>query len=79
MWSGKVINGAGEAEEVALLACAVAAAVACELHDAGRQVRFAVVPSDERVTVTLCDVDGAVLSLLTPARALEIACGAALL
>jgi hypothetical protein len=38
-------------------------------------VRFAFVPTRERVTVLLCDMDGAVLSRLTPARALEIATG----
>jgi len=79
MWSGKLISGAGHPEADALLASAVAAAVACELYDAGRQVRFSVVPTRERVAVTLCDAEGAVLSLLTPARALEIACGEPLL
>jgi len=75
----RLIRTAGEPEDDALLASAVAAGVAQELFAKGRQVRFAVVPTRDRVAVTLCDADGVVLSLLTPARALEIAAGDALL
>ena len=38
-------------------------------------MRFAFVPTRSRVTVLLCDMNGVVLSRLTPARALEIATG----
>jgi hypothetical protein len=75
----RLISTAGEPEDDALLATAVAAGVAQELFATNRQVRFSVVPTRERVAVTLCDADGAVLSVLTPARALEIAAGDALL
>lgn len=53
----------------------VAGDVARQLHEAGREIRFAVVPSSQRVSVVLCDGDGRVLSPLTPSRALEIATG----
>lgn len=59
----------------ALQATTVAAAVARELYESGREVRFAPAAPGQRVTVLLCDLDGAVLSRLTPARALEIATG----
>jgi hypothetical protein len=75
----RLISTAGEPEDDALLATAVAAGVAQELFATNRQVRFCVVPTRERVAVTLCDADGAVLSRLTPARALEIAAGDTLL
>ena len=75
----RLISTAGEPEDDALLATAVAAGVAEELFAANRQVRFAVVATRQRVAVTLCDAEGEVLSLLTPARALEIAAGGALL
>ena len=73
------ITTAGEPEDEALLASAIAAAIAHELHEAGRQVRFALVPTRERVIISLCDADGTVLSLLTPAGALAIAAGEPLL
>jgi hypothetical protein len=53
----------------------VAGDVARQLHEAGREIRFAVVPTPQRVSVLLCDVEGRVLSPLTPSRALEIATG----
>jgi len=71
----RLVKTAGEPEDDALLASAVAAGVARELYAAGRQVRFAVVPTRERVAVTLCDADGVVLSRMTAARALRIAAG----
>lgn len=71
----RLIESAGAPAPEALRATAVAAAVVRELAESGREVRFAFVPTRKRVTVLLCDMDGAVLSRLTPARALEIATG----
>ncbi|HWI07587.1 MAG TPA: hypothetical protein VNT54_08735 [Solirubrobacteraceae bacterium] len=62
----------------ALLATRVASEVARQLHEAGRELRFSLAPSAARVEVLLCDVDGVVLSRMTPTRALEIATGARL-
>lgn len=70
-----VIDAAGAPDPEALRATAIASAVVRELAETGREVRFAFVPSRDRVTVLLCDMNGAVLSRLTPARALEIATG----
>ena len=70
-----VIATAGAPDPEALAATAIASAVVRELAEAGREVRFAFVPSRERVTVLLCDMNGVVVSRLTPARALEIATG----
>jgi hypothetical protein len=71
----RLIESAGEPAAEALRATAVAAAVVRELYESGREVRFAFVPTRKRVSVLLCDMDGCVLSRLTPARALEIATG----
>ena len=71
----RLIETAGAPEPEALRATTIASAVVRELYETGREVRFAFVPTRERVTVLLCDMDGAVLSRLTPARALEIATG----
>ncbi|HEV7804474.1 MAG TPA: hypothetical protein VGO80_01530 [Solirubrobacteraceae bacterium] len=71
----RLIESAGAPAPEALHATAVAAAVVRELYESGREVRFAFVPTRNRVTVLLCDMDGAVLSRLTPGRALEIATG----
>jgi hypothetical protein len=71
----RLIETAGAPEPEALRATTVASAVVRELYETGREVRFAFVPTRERVTVLLCDMDGVVLSRLTPARALEIATG----
>lgn len=71
----RLIETAGAPAPEALRATAIAAAVVRELYESGREVRFALVPSRQRVNVLLCDRDGAVLSRLTPARALEIATG----
>ena len=71
----RLIETAGAPEPEALGATAIAAAVVRELRESGRQVRFALVPTRGRVTVLLCDMDGAVVSRLSPARALEIATG----
>lgn len=71
----RLIETAGAPEPEALRATTIASAVVRELYESGREVRFAFVPTRERVTVLLCDMDGAVLSRLTPARALEIATG----
>jgi hypothetical protein len=70
-----LIETAGSPEPEALRATAIASAVVRELAETGREVRFAFVPSRERVTVLLCDMNGVVLSRLTPSRALEIATG----
>jgi hypothetical protein len=71
----RLIETAGAPAPEALRATTIAAAVVRELYESGREVRFAFASSGERVTVLLCDMDGAVLSRLTPARALEIATG----
>lgn len=71
----QLVETAGSPEPEALRATDVAATVVRELHESGRELRFAFAPTRERVTVLLCDMDGAVLSRLTPARALEIATG----
>ena len=71
----RLIESAGAPAPEALRATAIAAAVVRELYESGREVRFAFVPTRNRVTVLLCDMDGAVLSRLTPGRALEIATG----
>ena len=70
-----LIESAGSPEPEALRATTIASAVVRELADTGREVRFAFVGSRERVTVLLCDMNGVVLSRLTPSRALEIATG----
>jgi hypothetical protein len=70
-----VIDAAGAPDPEALRATAIASAVVRELAEEGREVRFAFVPTRSRVTVLLCDMNGVVLSRLTPARALEIATG----
>jgi hypothetical protein len=75
MRDARVIETAGAPHPEALKATEVASAVVRELYETGREVRFAFVPTRERVTVLLCDMDGAVLSRMTPARALEIATG----
>jgi hypothetical protein len=69
---------AGEPSAEAIFALRVAAKVARELHELGREVRFALAPAPARVEVLLCDVDGIVLSRMTPSRVLEIATGAPL-
>jgi hypothetical protein len=71
----RLIETAGSPDLEALRATEVAAAVVRELYASGREVRFAFVPTRKRVAVLLCDIDGAVLTRLTPARALEIATG----
>lgn len=68
-------ESAGAPTAEALRAMRVAARVARELHESGRELRFTLGPSSVRVEVLLCDVDGMVLSRMTPARALEIAAG----
>jgi hypothetical protein len=59
----------------ALFAIRVAGEVARQLHEAGQELRFSLVPDRERVCALLCDSDGLVLSRLTPRRVLEIATG----
>jgi hypothetical protein len=71
----RLIEGAGVPDQEALRMTEVAAAVVRDLYESGREVRFAFVPTRKRVAVLLCDMDGGVLSRLTPARALEIATG----
>jgi hypothetical protein len=71
----RVIESAGAPAAEALQATTIAAAVVRELYESGREVRFAFIPTRKRVSVLLCDMDGCVLSRLTPARALEIATG----
>lgn len=71
----RLIDTAGAPPPDALRATAIAAEVVRELLDAGREVRFVLVPTRERVAVTLCDTDGGVVSRLSPARLLEISAG----
>jgi hypothetical protein len=66
---------AGAPSAEALFAMRVAGEVARQLHESGRELRFSLAPSRSRVEVLLCDVDGVVLSRLSPARVLEIAAG----
>lgn len=66
---------AGAPPAEALFAMRVAAQVARQLYESGRELRFTLAPSAARVEVLLCDFDGVVLSRLTPSRALEIATG----
>ena len=68
---------AGTPSAEALFAMRVAGEVARQLHDAGRELRFALAPSPARVEVLLCDIDGPVISRLSPTHALEIMSGAA--
>jgi hypothetical protein len=77
--SSRLIESVAALEPEALGATLVAAAVVRDLHESGREVRFALVPTSARVTVLLCDTNGAVLSRLSPARALEIAAGGSVL
>lgn len=72
----RLIDTAGSPPAEALQATAFAAAVARELYEDGREVRFALVGGGGRVTARICDADGAVLTALTPAHVLAIACGA---
>jgi hypothetical protein len=69
------IDTAGGPPPEALHATAIAAAIARELLEAGREVRFVLVPTRARVAVAVCDADGAVLMQLTPTGALELAAG----
>jgi hypothetical protein len=71
----RLIDSAAAPAPEALGATQIAAAVVRDLYESGREVRFRLVPTSARVTVLLCDRDGAVLSRLSPARALEIATG----
>ncbi|HEY1538223.1 MAG TPA: hypothetical protein VGF63_02415 [Solirubrobacteraceae bacterium] len=69
------IDTAGGPPPEALHATALAGAIMRELLDAGREVRFVLVPTRARVAVAVCDRDGAVLAQLTAARVLELAAG----
>jgi hypothetical protein len=70
-------ESAGTPPAEALFALRVAGEVARRLHESGRELRFSSSPSRRRVEILLCDFDGAVLSRMTPSRALEIAAGSA--
>lgn len=72
-------ESAGVPTAEALRAMRVAARVARELHESGRELRFTLGPTSVRVEVLLCDVDGIVLSRMSPARAIEIASGSPVL
>ena len=67
---------AGTPSAEALFALRVAGEVARQLHESGHELRFSLTPSAARVEVLLCDIDGIVLSRLSPASALDIATGA---
>ena len=69
-------QAAGTPSAEALFAMRVAGEVARQLHESGRSLRFALAPSPARVEVLLCDIEGIVISRMTPSRALEIATGA---
>lgn len=62
----------------AIFATRVAGEIARQLHESGRELRFALAPAPRRVEVLLCDFDGIVFSHVTPSRALEIATGTAI-
>ena len=69
---------AGAPSPEALFATRVAGEVARQLFESGQELRFALAPDPERVSALLCDVDGLVLSRLSPSSVLEIATGASL-
>lgn len=69
-------QAAGSPTAEALFAVRAAGEAARRLHASGRELRFSLAPSAARVEVLLCDVDGIVLSRMTPSRALEVATGA---
>ena len=71
----RLIDTAGAPPPDALRAMATAAEVVRELLETGREVRFVVVPTHERIAASLCDADGAVVSRLSPVRVLDIAAG----
>ena len=66
---------AGTPSAEAIFATRVAGEVARQLFESGEELRFSLAPDPERVSALLCDVDGLVLSRLTPSRVLEIAAG----
>lgn len=66
---------AGTPSAEALFAMRVAGEVARQLHEAGRELRFSLAPSPARVEVLLCEIDGIVLSRLSPSHALDIVTG----
>lgn len=66
---------AGAPSAEALFATRVAGEVARQLRESGRELRFSLAPSAARVEVLLCDVDGIVLSRMSPSHVLEIATG----
>jgi hypothetical protein len=68
---------AGSPSPEALFAMRAAGEVARQLHEAGHELRFALAPSPARVEVLLCDIDGIVISRLSPSHALEIMSGGA--
>jgi hypothetical protein len=49
-----------------------------ELREQGRELHFALDVGGTRVSVEVRDLAGRVLGIVTPAEALEVACGAAL-
>lgn len=59
---------------------AMNAAARCfeELHEQGRELRFAHDPESGRVTIDVCDLDGNVLRAIPPSRVLDLAGGAPL-
>jgi hypothetical protein len=67
---------AGTPSPEALFATRVAGEVARQLFESGQELRFSLAPDAQRVSALLCDVDGFVLSRLSPSRVLEIATGA---
>jgi hypothetical protein len=67
---------AGAPSAEALFALRVAGEVARQLHESGHALRFSLSPSAARVEVLLCDVDGIVLSRMSPSRVLDVAAGA---
>jgi hypothetical protein len=69
---------AGTPSAEAIFATRVAGEVARQLFESGQELRFSLSPDPGRVNALLCDVDGFVLSRLSPSRVLEIATGATL-
>ena len=69
---------AGAPSPEALFATRVAGEVARQLFESGQELRFSIAPNPARVSALLCDIDGFVLSALSPSCVLEIATGASM-
>ena len=68
-------DAAGAPSAEALRAMCVSERVARQLYEAGHEVRFTLGASSVGIEIVLCELDGLVLSHMSPGRALEIAAG----